>query len=50
VIPYGADYELLPLPRQVRFPITERIPRVVKDAVLRRFGHQLGASGTKPTP
>lgn len=45
--PYGQDAELLPLPRQIRLPITERIPRRVKDPILRRFGHQLGARATK---
>ena len=45
--PYGQDAELLPLPRRVRLPITERIPRRVKDPILRRFGHQLGARATK---
>jgi ubiquinone/menaquinone biosynthesis C-methylase UbiE len=44
---YGQDAELLPLPRRVRLPITERIPRRLKDPVLRRVGHQLGAVGTK---
>ena len=46
--PYGQDAELLPLPRQIRLPITERIPRSVKDPILRRFGHQLGVRATKP--
>jgi hypothetical protein len=46
--PYGQDAELLPLPRQVRLPITERIPRSVKDPILRRVGHQLGVRATKP--
>jgi ubiquinone/menaquinone biosynthesis C-methylase UbiE len=48
VQPYGQDAELLPLPRRVRLPITERIPRSVKDPLLRRLGHQLGARATKP--
>jgi ubiquinone/menaquinone biosynthesis C-methylase UbiE len=46
--PYGQDAELLPLPRKIRLPITERIPRALKDPVLRRLGHQLGARATKP--
>ena len=46
--PYGQDAELLPLPRRVRLPITERIPNDVKDPVLRRLGHQLGVRATKP--
>jgi ubiquinone/menaquinone biosynthesis C-methylase UbiE len=46
--PYGQDAELLPLPRRIRLPITERIPRRVKDPVLRRLGHQLGVRATKP--
>jgi ubiquinone/menaquinone biosynthesis C-methylase UbiE len=45
--PYGQDAELLPLPRRVRLPITERIPRSVKDPILRRVGHQLGVRATK---
>jgi ubiquinone/menaquinone biosynthesis C-methylase UbiE len=47
VQPYGQDAELLPLPRSVRLPITERLPRAVKDPVLRRLGHQLGVRATK---
>jgi ubiquinone/menaquinone biosynthesis C-methylase UbiE len=47
VIPYGQDAELLPLPRRVRLPITERLPQAWKDAILRRVGHQLAASGLK---
>jgi ubiquinone/menaquinone biosynthesis C-methylase UbiE len=46
--PYGQDAELLPLPRRVRLPITERIPQRLKDPVLRRLGHQLGVRATKP--
>jgi ubiquinone/menaquinone biosynthesis C-methylase UbiE len=46
--PYGQDAELLPLPRRIRLPITERIPRSVKDPVLLRLGHQLGVRATKP--
>ena len=46
--PYGQDAELLPLPRRVRLPITERIPRRLKDPILRRLGHQLGVRATKP--
>ena len=45
--PYGQDAELLPLPRRIRLPITERIPHAVKDPILRRLGHQLGARATK---
>jgi ubiquinone/menaquinone biosynthesis C-methylase UbiE len=46
--PYGQDAELVPLPRRIRLPITERIPQRVKDPVLRRLGHQLGVRATKP--
>jgi 2-polyprenyl-3-methyl-5-hydroxy-6-metoxy-1,4-benzoquinol methylase len=46
--PYGQDAELLPLPRRIRLPITERIPRAVKDPILRRLGHQLGVRARKP--
>ena len=45
--PYGQDAELLPLPRRIRLPITERIPQGPKDAVLRRLGHQLAATAVK---
>jgi ubiquinone/menaquinone biosynthesis C-methylase UbiE len=45
---YGQDAELLPLPRRIRLPITERIPRAAKDPILRRFGHQLGVRARKP--
>jgi ubiquinone/menaquinone biosynthesis C-methylase UbiE len=48
VIPYGQDAELLPLPRRIRVPITDRLPQTFKDRALRRLGHQLGARGTKP--
>ena len=48
VQPYGQDAELLPLPRRVRLPITERIRGRVKDPILRRLGHQLGVRATKP--
>ena len=48
VQPYGQDAELLPLPRRIRLPITERLPRAPKDWVLRRAGHQLGIRATKP--
>lgn len=48
VQPYGQDAELLPLPRRLRVPITDRLPQTLKDRVLRSFGHQLGASGVKP--
>jgi SAM-dependent methyltransferase len=50
VEPYGQDAELLPLPRRIRLPITERIPRSVKDPLLRRVGHQLGITAQKPAP
>jgi 2-polyprenyl-3-methyl-5-hydroxy-6-metoxy-1,4-benzoquinol methylase len=45
--PYGQDAELLPLPRRIRLPITERLPRALKDPILRRLGHQLGVRATK---
>jgi ubiquinone/menaquinone biosynthesis C-methylase UbiE len=48
VEPYGQDAELLPLPRRVRLPITERLPRRLKDPLLRRFGHQLAITAHKP--
>lgn len=48
VTPYGADAELLPLPRRIRIPITERLPQGVKDRALRAYGHQLGIVATKP--
>ena len=47
IVPYGQDAELLPLPRRIRQPITDRLPQAAKDAVLRRLGHQLGAMGVK---
>lgn len=50
VEPYGQDAELLPMPRRVRLPITERLPQGFKDPLLRRFGHQLAITATKPTP
>jgi ubiquinone/menaquinone biosynthesis C-methylase UbiE len=46
--PYGQDAELLPLPRRLRLPVTERLPQAVKDPILRRLGHQLGVRATKP--
>lgn len=46
--PYGQDSELLPLPRRVRIPITDRLPRSAKDALLSRWGHQLAAVARKP--
>jgi ubiquinone/menaquinone biosynthesis C-methylase UbiE len=46
--PYGQDAELLPLPRKLRLPITERLPQSFKDPILRRLGHQLGVRATKP--
>ena len=45
---YGQDAELLPLPRRIRVPITDRLPQSLKDRILRRLGHQLGAVGQKP--
>jgi ubiquinone/menaquinone biosynthesis C-methylase UbiE len=48
VTPYGADAELLPLPRRIRIPITERVPQALKDRALRAYGHQLGIVATKP--
>lgn len=48
VQPYGQDAELLPLPRRIRLPITERLPQGPKDWVLTRAGHQLGISATRP--
>ena len=48
VQPYGQDAELLPLPRRIRLPITERIPRSAKDPILRRLAHQLGVRARKP--
>ena len=48
VQPYGQDAELLPLPRRVRLPITERLPQRPKDWLLRRVGHQLGVRAVKP--
>jgi ubiquinone/menaquinone biosynthesis C-methylase UbiE len=47
IVPYGQDAELVPLPRRIRQPITDRLPQAAKDAVLRRLGHQLGATGVK---
>jgi ubiquinone/menaquinone biosynthesis C-methylase UbiE len=47
VEPYGQDAELLPLPRRVRLPITERLPARLKDPLLRRFGHQLAITAVK---
>jgi 2-polyprenyl-3-methyl-5-hydroxy-6-metoxy-1,4-benzoquinol methylase len=46
--PYGQDAELLPLPRRVRVPVTDRVPQGAKDWVLDRAGHQLAATATKP--
>jgi ubiquinone/menaquinone biosynthesis C-methylase UbiE len=47
IVPYGQDAELLPLPRKVRQPITDRLPLGLKDSALRRWGHQLGVVATK---
>jgi SAM-dependent methyltransferase len=49
VEPYGQDAELLPLPRRMRLPITERLPQRLKDRLLRRYGHQLAISARKPS-
>jgi ubiquinone/menaquinone biosynthesis C-methylase UbiE len=46
--PYGQDSELLPLPRRIRVPITDRIPRPVRDRVLDTLGHQLAVTARKP--
>src|SRR6266508_2809814 len=48
ITPYGQDAELLPLPRRIRLPITERLPQRLKDTLLRRYGHQLAVTATKP--
>ncbi|MEP6811483.1 MAG: class I SAM-dependent methyltransferase [Actinomycetota bacterium] len=48
VVPYGSDAELLPLPRRIRNPVTERLPQGLKDRALRAYGHQLGIVATKP--
>jgi ubiquinone/menaquinone biosynthesis C-methylase UbiE len=48
VQPYGQDSELLPLPRRVRVPITDRLPQRSKDWVLDRAGHQLATTARKP--
>lgn len=48
VQPYGQDSELLPLPRRIRVPITDRLPQSVKDWVLDRLGHQLAVTARKP--
>jgi ubiquinone/menaquinone biosynthesis C-methylase UbiE len=46
--PYGQDAELLPVPRRIRLPITERLPTSWKDRALRRLGHQLAIIAVKP--
>jgi SAM-dependent methyltransferase len=46
--PYGQDAELLPLPRRIRVPITDRLPLRLKDWLLSRAGHQLAAVASKP--
>ncbi len=46
--PYGQDAELLPLPRALRQPITDRLPGTLKDRLLERLGHQLGIVARKP--
>jgi ubiquinone/menaquinone biosynthesis C-methylase UbiE len=47
VQPYGQDAELLPLPRRIRVPITDRLPLALKDGILNRAGHQLAAVAHK---
>lgn len=47
VVPYGQDAELLPLPRRIRVPITDRLPVALKDRALRRWGHQLGVAAKR---
>lgn len=47
VEPYGQDAELLPLPRRIRLPVTERLPARLKDPLLRRVGHQLAITAAK---
>jgi ubiquinone/menaquinone biosynthesis C-methylase UbiE len=47
VQPYGQDAELLPLPRRIRVPITDRLSRAFKDWVLDRLGHQLAVVARK---
>ena len=49
IVPYGQDAELLPLPRNVRQPITDRLPQNLKDRALRKWGHQLGVTARKRT-
>jgi SAM-dependent methyltransferase len=49
VQPYGQDAELLPLPRRIRVPITDRLPLRQKDWLLSRAGHQLAAVASKPS-
>lgn len=44
---YGQDSELLPLPRRIRVPITDRIPQRLRDRALRRLGHELVLVGSK---
>jgi ubiquinone/menaquinone biosynthesis C-methylase UbiE len=46
--PYGQDAELLPLPRKLRLPVTERLPQGFKDSALRKLGHQLAVTARKP--
>ena len=48
VQPYGQDSELLPLPRRIRVPITDRLPQTAKDWTLDRLGHQLAVTARKP--
>ena len=45
--PYGQDAELLPLPRRIRVPITDRLPLRLRDWILNRAGHQLAAAARK---
>jgi ubiquinone/menaquinone biosynthesis C-methylase UbiE len=46
--PYGQDSELLPLPRKVRVPVTDRVPLGARDWLLDRVGHQLAVTARKP--
>jgi ubiquinone/menaquinone biosynthesis C-methylase UbiE len=45
--PYGQDSELLPLPRKIRVPITDRIPLGFRDWALEHVGHELVVTGVK---
>ena len=45
--PYGQDSELLPLPRRMRVPITDRLPLGLKDWTLDRLGPQLAVTASR---